>query len=154
MPITTYGNPILRRKADPVGKIDAEIKQVCESMVEAMIRANGVGLAAPQIGVPRRIIVLDLAIDPENPAIMYAGTEGGDSTTGGVFKSLDGAANWSPYNTGMTNFIAKDVEIAPLVAPEKRPSVKSATLSSSPMPDNMEVGVSISRIPGPPLGPS
>ena len=60
MPITTYGDPVLRQKARTVETIDSEIKQVCESMVEAMIRANGVGLAAPQIGVPRRIIVLDL----------------------------------------------------------------------------------------------
>ena len=43
---------------------------------------------------------------------------------------------------------------APLVAPEKRPSVISATLSPSPMPAIVAVGLSISRIPGPPLGPS
>ena len=60
MVITTYGNPVLRQKAHAVETIDSEIKQVCESMVEAMIRANGVGLAAPQIGVSKRIIVLDL----------------------------------------------------------------------------------------------
>ena len=60
MPITTYGDPVLRRKADPVGKINAETKRICESMVEAMIRANGVGLAAPQVGVSKRIVVLDL----------------------------------------------------------------------------------------------
>ena len=60
MVITTYGNPVLRQKAHPVETIDSEIKRVCESMVEALIRANGVGLAAPQIGVSKRIIVLDL----------------------------------------------------------------------------------------------
>jgi len=60
MVITTYGNPVLRQKAHAVETIDSEIKRVCESMVEAMIRANGVGLAAPQIGVSKRIIVLDL----------------------------------------------------------------------------------------------
>jgi hypothetical protein len=42
----------------------------------------------------------------------------------------------------------------PLVAPEKRPSVMSATLVESPMPLMAEVGVSISRMPGPPFGPS
>ncbi len=42
----------------------------------------------------------------------------------------------------------------PLVAPEKRPSVMSATLSESPRPQMAEVGASISRMPGPPAGPS
>ena len=43
---------------------------------------------------------------------------------------------------------------APLDAPEKRPSVISATLEPSPIPAMAEVGFSISRMPGPPLGPS
>lgn len=58
--IRTYGDAILRRVAKPVKAIDAETKRLVERMVEAMIRANGVGLAAPQIGVSKRIIVLDL----------------------------------------------------------------------------------------------
>ena len=85
MPIKTYGSPALRQKAYPVGKIDTEIKQVCESMVEAMIRANGVGLAAPQIGVPKRIIVLDL--DGEfhiliNPELVKTSEEEDESEEG------------------------------------------------------------------------
>ena len=43
---------------------------------------------------------------------------------------------------------------APRVAPEKRPSVMRATLSPRPIPQMAEVGLSISRMPGPPLGPS
>jgi len=58
--IRTYGDSVLRRVADPLTKIDAEAKRIAEKMVEAMIRANGIGLAAPQIGVSKRIIVLDL----------------------------------------------------------------------------------------------
>lgn len=58
--IRTYGDSVLRRKATRLTKIDSETKQIAEKMVEAMIRANGVGLAAPQIGVSKRIIVLDL----------------------------------------------------------------------------------------------
>jgi peptide deformylase len=58
--IRTYGDAILRKTARPVARIDAETKQLVERMVEAMIRANGVGLAAPQVGVSKRIIVLDL----------------------------------------------------------------------------------------------
>ncbi len=58
--IRTYGDAVLRRVAQPVKQINAETKHIVERMVEAMIRANGVGLAAPQIGVSKRIIVLDL----------------------------------------------------------------------------------------------
>ncbi|HHR85723.1 MAG TPA: peptide deformylase [Candidatus Acetothermia bacterium] len=58
--IKTYGDSVLRRVADPLGNIDAQTKKIAEQMVEAMIRANGVGLAAPQIGISKRIIVLDL----------------------------------------------------------------------------------------------
>lgn len=60
MEIKTYGDPVLRSRAEPVKKIDAETRRISKVMVEAMIRANGVGLAAPQIGVSKRIIVLDL----------------------------------------------------------------------------------------------
>ena len=58
--IRTYGDSVLRRTADPITEIDSATKQIAEKMVEAMLRANGIGIAAPQIGVSKRIIVLDL----------------------------------------------------------------------------------------------
>ena len=61
MDIRTYGDPVLRRKAEPVQVIDDEIHDICRLMVEVMMRENGVGLAAPQIGIPKRIFVLDIA---------------------------------------------------------------------------------------------
>jgi peptide deformylase len=60
MKIRTYGDPVLRRVATPVERIDDEVRDTCKRMVEAMIRANGAGLAAPQIGVSQRIIVTDV----------------------------------------------------------------------------------------------
>jgi len=60
MTIRTYGDPVLRRPAEPVETIDDETRDICEQMVEAMIRADGVGLAAPQIGISKRIVVLDV----------------------------------------------------------------------------------------------
>jgi peptide deformylase len=60
MHIRQFGDPILRRPAEPVGEINDEVRAVCAAMVEAMLRANGAGLAASQIGVPKRIIVLDV----------------------------------------------------------------------------------------------
>lgn len=58
--IRTYGDSVLRQVADPVEVINKEIKNISKKMVEAMLRANGVGIAAPQIGVAKRIIVFDL----------------------------------------------------------------------------------------------
>jgi len=60
MQVTTYGDPVLRRKAEPVNIIDDDIRDICRTMVEVMIRENGVGLAAPQIGVSKRIFVMDV----------------------------------------------------------------------------------------------
>jgi len=60
MTIRTYGDPSLRRPAEPVERIDEGIRAICAQMVETMLRANGAGLAAPQIGISKRIIVLDV----------------------------------------------------------------------------------------------
>ena len=78
MDIRIFGDPVLRRKAKPVQVNDYEIHDICQMMVEVMIRENGVGLAAPQIGIPKRIFVLD--IDDEfhiliNPELMELSEE-------------------------------------------------------------------------------
>ncbi len=57
--IFEVGEPVLRRPANPVPKIDRVILRLLDDMVETMYHAGGVGLAAPQVGVPKRIIVFD-----------------------------------------------------------------------------------------------
>ena len=59
MDIRTYGDATLRRQAQPIDAIDDEVRNLCQLMVEVMIRENGVGLAAPQIGVSKRVFVID-----------------------------------------------------------------------------------------------
>ena len=54
-----YGDPRLREKAQPVGEITNEIRQIVEDMVDTMHAHNGAGLAGPQVGVMLRIFVLD-----------------------------------------------------------------------------------------------
>jgi peptide deformylase len=54
-----YGSPILREKAALVNKVDHEIRELVENMIETMYAEGGVGLAAPQVGVSKRIIVID-----------------------------------------------------------------------------------------------
>jgi peptide deformylase len=61
-PIVRYGTPVLHQPAAPVDAITPEILSLIDDMVETMYAAPGIGLAAPQIGVPLRIFVVDLSI--------------------------------------------------------------------------------------------
>ncbi len=61
--IITYGNDILRKIAAPVEKIDQDVVNLCREMIQSMKAAKGIGLAAPQVGVSKRIIVV--LQDPE-----------------------------------------------------------------------------------------
>ncbi len=63
--IKQYGDPVLRAKSAPIEQVDAEIKTLAENMLETMYAANGIGLAAPQIGLNIRMIVIDIPEDEE-----------------------------------------------------------------------------------------
>lgn len=64
--IVEYGSPILREKTKEVSKISKKIKTLITDMLDTMYHANGVGLAAPQVGVNLKIFVLDVS-DPKGP---------------------------------------------------------------------------------------
>jgi peptide deformylase len=66
-PIVKFGNPVLERPAEAVTDFDDELKELVEDMFESMYAAHGVGLAAPQIGIPKRIAVIDVTFK-EDPA--------------------------------------------------------------------------------------
>jgi peptide deformylase len=66
--ILTLPDPALRKVADPVGKIDEDIKKLAKDMLETMYAAPGVGLAATQVGEMKRLVVMDLAAEGEEPA--------------------------------------------------------------------------------------
>ena len=57
--ILTFPDPRLKNKATPVEQVDTQIKKLVEDMFETMYHAEGIGLAAPQIGVSKRVIVVD-----------------------------------------------------------------------------------------------
>src|SRR5919197_1890087 len=59
-PILVVGNPVLRQKAKRVSQIDRPLQKLIDDMIETMKVAPGVGLAAPQIGVPLRLAVIDV----------------------------------------------------------------------------------------------
>jgi peptide deformylase len=61
-PIVKYGAPNLQHPAAPVTEVTDEIRRLVDDMIETMYAAPGVGLAAPQVGVPLRICVIDLSV--------------------------------------------------------------------------------------------
>jgi len=81
-PIVKFGNPVLEKPSEPVTSFDGELQRLVEDMFESMYAAHGVGLAAPQIGVCKRLAVVDITFkeDPDaklvlvNPEIIH--TEG------------------------------------------------------------------------------
>ena len=66
-----YPHPVLKQKASKVGAVDDEIRKLLDDMLETMYASNGCGLAAPQIGVSKRIVVIDIAHEGEEPAPIY-----------------------------------------------------------------------------------
>lgn len=76
-------NPILRKKADNVLNVDDDIRKLMDNMLETMYQAPGIGLAAPQVGILKKVIVIDLSKDDEpkkpffivNPKIIWKSEE-------------------------------------------------------------------------------
>ena len=67
--IVLLADPVLRQKAEPVKEVDEDILHLLDDMVETMYDAVGIGLAAPQIGISKRLIVMDCAKDDNPPEI-------------------------------------------------------------------------------------
>jgi peptide deformylase len=63
-PIRTYGDPVLKTMATDVAEIDSKIAKLVADMIETMYEAPGVGLAAPQVGVEKRLFVYDIGDGP------------------------------------------------------------------------------------------
>ena len=66
-PIVKFGDPVLEKPAAPITVFDGELRKLVEDMFESMYAAHGVGLAAPQIGIAKRIAVIDVTFK-EDPA--------------------------------------------------------------------------------------
>jgi peptide deformylase len=70
LPILTAPDPRLKLKAKPVVAIDARIRRLMDDMAETMYAAPGIGLAAPQVGVLERVLVIDIAKDGDKPQLL------------------------------------------------------------------------------------
>jgi len=69
--ILVVPNPVLKQVSQPVDKVDDALRALMDDMLETMYEAPGIGLAAIQIGVPKRVIVMDLAGPDEDKAPRY-----------------------------------------------------------------------------------
>lgn len=70
--IRILGDPVLRQLADEVAEVDGEIEVLVEDMLETMYHASGIGLAAPQVGVTQRVLVIDLGEADEDGVGAFA----------------------------------------------------------------------------------
>lgn len=70
LPILIAPNPILKKVAEPVAIVDDEIRTLLDDMLATMYAAPGIGLAAPQVGVSKRILVMDISPIDAGPAPM------------------------------------------------------------------------------------
>ena len=64
-------DPILRKKSEPLEKVDDEIRELLDDMLETMYAAPGIGLAAVQVGILKRIIVIDISKDKEKKSPLF-----------------------------------------------------------------------------------
>jgi peptide deformylase len=71
-PVVKYGNPVLEKPAEPVTVFDGALHKLIEDMFESMYAAHGVGLAAPQIGISKRLAVIDVTFkeDPKAKLVL------------------------------------------------------------------------------------
>lgn len=73
--IRKYGDPVLRKIASPVTRFNSQLSRLLDDMIETMLEAEGIGLAAPQVGISKRIIVVKddtKIIELINPEIIFA----------------------------------------------------------------------------------
>ena len=62
LPIYTFGQPVLRQEAEEIDKDYPELEQLIKNMYETLERSEGIGLAAPQVGLPIRLVVINLDV--------------------------------------------------------------------------------------------
>ena len=83
LPVITAPDPRLKLKSEPIERVDDEIRHLMDSMLETLHAAPGIGLAAPQVGVTKRVLVIDVVKEGEkpnplklaNPEILWASDE-------------------------------------------------------------------------------
>lgn len=68
--VRKYGDPVLRKKTEPVAFITEEIKKIAQDLIDTMLDENGLGLAAPQVGLSLRMLALDAGPERGHPFVI------------------------------------------------------------------------------------
>ena len=83
--IRTLGDPVLQKVSKPITEVNEKIKELAYDMLDTMYTANGVGLAAPQIGILKRLVVIDVSPEGNKPIVLInpeiiamSGSQSGD----------------------------------------------------------------------------
>lgn len=83
--IRTLGDPVLQKVSKPITEVNEKIKELAYDMLDTMYTANGVGLAAPQIGILKRLVVIDVSPEGDKPIVLInpeiiamSGTQSGE----------------------------------------------------------------------------
>ncbi|HIF9190293.1 TPA: peptide deformylase [Photobacterium damselae] len=99
LPVLTFPDDRLRTIAQPVEKVDAEIQQIVDDMLETMYHEEGVGLAATQVNIHRRIVVIDTSSTRDQPMVLInpeiTATSGDDGIEEGCL-SVPGSRAYIP----------------------------------------------------------
>ena len=126
LPVYLYGHPVLRKKAEPADPNDPALKELIKNMFETMYDSDGVGLAAPQVGILKRIVVIDTTGDDPivliNPKVLetsgeQTGYEGclsepgktGQVTRANYVKALAYDENLEPFEIEGTELLARAI---------------------------------------------
>jgi peptide deformylase len=125
--VLTYGDPLLRQKAEKVHKVSAKIQKLVSDLFDTMYAYNGVGLAATQVGVMKRIFVLDCSTDEEpmpqmtfiNPVIVKRD---------GAIISKEGCLSFPDVYTEVKRYNTITVRFMDLKGKTKEMTVEEGTL--------------------------
>lgn len=118
--IRTEGDPILRKKCREITEVNDRIRELADDMLDTMYEANGVGLAAPQVGVLKRMVIIDIGEGPVvmiNPVILESsgsqtGQEGCLSIPGKAgIVTRPNYIKAKAYNLEMEEFIIEGEEL-------------------------------------------
>ena len=117
--IKKYGEAVLRKKSEKISKITQEIKNLAQDMLDTMYMAPGVGLAAPQVGLPLRMCVIDVTREKNNPIVMInpeiisgenkVSAEEGCLSFPGIFEKI---GRFEKVNVKYTDLKDKDITIS------------------------------------------
>ena len=134
-----FPDPRLRKKARPVAAVDAQVRQLSRDMLETMYAENGIGLAATQVNVQQRVVVMDLSEEKNEPATLVKPGDHAKNRHGGNGGRLPfgarvyrpGAAGGKKSPTVTSTWTVRKSNQKPAVCARSASSMKSIILTEN-----------------------